>query len=101
MAAHDDSDRLAREAAVLAGVTAREGMTVGGLEFNTRPIDRLDTRLRQAEALLMATYGEPGAGFRMLSDELQERFLWAVADLVTAARGDLACVEAARRSGAA
>ena len=38
---------------------------------------RLAARQAQLEALLLMTYGETGEGFRTMSDDLQEAYMWA------------------------
>lgn len=43
--------------------------------------DQLDARQTQLAALLTMTHGEQGAAFRMLSDPLQDAFMWACATL--------------------
>lgn len=39
--------------------------------------DQLSARQHQLDALLSMTYGEQGTAFRMLSDDVQENFMWA------------------------
>ncbi len=97
MAAHDDTDRLTREARAIEAECAHLGATVGALEFHDHPRDRLAVRLAQADALLAGTLGEPGEGWRRLAPAVQESHLWAAWDLIRAARGDLACLDAERR----
>ncbi|MFN7551005.1 MAG: hypothetical protein ACK59M_10960 [Pseudomonadota bacterium] len=100
MATDDDTDRLAREARAIEAECAHLGANVGALEFHDHPRDRLGARLAQAEAeaLLCATVGEPGEGWRRLADGVQENYLWCVWDMVRAARGDLAALDAERRA---
>lgn len=38
---------------------------------------RLAARQAQLEALLLMTYGETGDGFRTMSDDMQEAYMWA------------------------
>lgn len=46
----------------------------------------LETTLAKAQALVAMSYGEAGAVFRNMSDELQDNFLMGLADLVDQAR---------------
>jgi hypothetical protein len=101
MATQDHTDRLAREAHAIEAECEHVGHRVGALEFCDAPADRLAQRLAQAHALICATYGQPGEGWGMLSDEVRDSYMWAVGDLISAARGDLACMDAERADRAA
>lgn len=52
-------------------------------------IDGLSERLAKAQALAARTYGEDGESFRDCSDDTQDCYLWALADLIDEARGFL------------
>ena len=39
--------------------------------------DQLSARILQLEAMLNVTTGEQGETFRMLSDEIQDNYMWA------------------------
>lgn len=45
--------------------------------------DVVETKARQLRSLLFMTYGEQatGAGFRGMSDQLQDAYMWACADI--------------------
>lgn len=57
---------------------------------------RAQTLAAQLDALLEATTGEAGEGFRVLSDLLQGNFLWACSDMMKELLGHLNEIEAAR-----
>lgn len=60
-------------------------------------MDELETNLRQLKAMIECTYAEQGTTFRNLNDEMQDTFLWTVADKIQAAQ--VSCIlahEAAR-----
>lgn len=44
-------------------------------------VDRITGALAKARAMLAMTYGS-GAGFRELSEDMQDDYLWSVAELV-------------------
>jgi hypothetical protein len=46
-------------------------------------VNDLDSKARQLRALLVNTFASSGEGFRAMSDELQENYMWACADLAT------------------
>ncbi len=48
-------------------------------------IDNTQCALLKAQALIAMTFGESGEAFRNMSDDYQDRFLWAISDLVTEA----------------
>jgi hypothetical protein len=96
MATQDHTDRLAREAAAIHAACEGPGGNVGALEFHDEPRDRLSSRLAQAEAMILATFGEPGEGWRQLAPHVQDAFMWGVWDLIRAARGDVACMDSQR-----
>lgn len=48
-------------------------------------IDGAQCALLKAQALIAMTFGESGEEFRNMNDDYQERFLWAISDLVTEA----------------
>lgn len=48
---------------------------------NLDRLNRAQTLSTQLEALLSATTGEAGEGFRVLSDVLQGNFMWACTDM--------------------
>lgn len=48
-------------------------------------IDESQCSLLKAQALIAMTFGESGEAFRNMSDDYQDRFLWAISDLVTEA----------------
>ncbi len=48
-------------------------------------IDNTQCALLKAQALIAMTFGESGAAFRNMNDDYQDRFLWAISDLVTEA----------------
>lgn len=48
---------------------------------NRGRIDRAQALATQLDALLQATTGEAGEGFRTLSDLLQSNFMWACSDM--------------------
>lgn len=89
----DDTERLSRDARAVHEESERIGSNVGALEFHDGPRDRLGARLAQADALLAAAYGVCGEGWRQLAPHMQDSYLWAVSDLIRAARGDLACMD--------
>ena len=53
---------------------------------NDDPIDTLDRKLAQAEALAVSLVGESGDTFRNLNDVLQDNVLWLLSDLLTEIR---------------
>jgi hypothetical protein len=95
--ATQDSTRLAREAAAIHAASESAGHNVGALEFHDDPRDRLAARLTQVEAMLCATFGVAGDGWRALAPGVQDSYLWAAWDLVRACLGDLACLDAEHR----
>ena len=48
-------------------------------------IDNTQCALLKAQALIAMTFGESGEAFRNMNDDYQDRFLWAISDLVTEA----------------
>lgn len=48
-------------------------------------IDSTQAALLKAQALIAMTFGESGEAFRTMNDDYQERFLWAISDLVNEA----------------
>jgi hypothetical protein len=48
---------------------------------NPALLSRAQTLSIQLEALLYTTTGESGEKFRMVSDELQDNFMWACSDM--------------------
>lgn len=53
-------------------------------------IDSTQQALLKAQALIAMTFGEPGEAFRTMDDDYQDRFLWAISDLVTEAKNRVA-----------
>lgn len=53
-------------------------------------IDNTQCALLKAQALIAMTFGEPGEAFRTMDDDYQDRFLWAISDLVTEAKNRVA-----------
>ena len=49
-------------------------------------LNRAQALAEQLHALLVATYGLGGEGFRSLGHDLQDSYLWACADLADALR---------------
>ena len=49
-------------------------------------MEEMGISLTQANALLVMVTGEAGAVFRRMSDDTQENYLWAVADLTRKAK---------------
>lgn len=62
------------------GIEEKNSSLVVSYEFETAA-DMLTRRTSQLTALLSATYGEAGDGFRTLSNSLQEDFMWLAHDL--------------------
>lgn len=48
-------------------------------------IDGAQAALLKAQALIAMTFGESGESFRTMNDDYQDRFLWAISDLITEA----------------
>ena len=69
-------------------LSRRERRVVGPLDFHCEPGERLLSRLDQADALLCAVTGEGLGGYLRLNQVMQEAYLQAVCDLVSAARVD-------------
>jgi hypothetical protein len=44
-------------------------------------VDDLDSNARKLHALLINTFASSGEGFRAMSGELQDNYMWACADL--------------------
>lgn len=42
--------------------------------------------LLKAQALIAMTFGEPSESFRFMNIDYQDRFLWAISDLITEAK---------------
>jgi len=49
---------------------------------NSGARDALYESLKKAQAMAKVTYGESGDGFRTMSTDLQDRFMWALSDLL-------------------
>lgn len=49
-------------------------------------LETLEASLSKVQALVTMSYGEAGPVFRNMSDELQDNYLWGVAELVDQAR---------------
>lgn len=49
--------------------------------FNEGDFDLLTELSLKLHALLIVTYGESGEGFRGLSDEIQDAYLWTCSDM--------------------
>ena len=60
------------------------------------PLNRAQALASQLSALLEATTGEAGEGFRVLSDHVQNDFMWACADIATQLKKALEEVDGAR-----
>jgi hypothetical protein len=94
MTTNDHTARLAREARAIHAACEGPAGNIGALEFHDEPRDRLSSRLAQAEAMILATFGAPGEGWRQLAPHVQDAYLWGAWDLIRAARGDLAILDA-------
>lgn len=53
-------------------------------------IDRVNEALSKAQAMVYMTHGSAGESFRSMSDETQDRFLWALCDHIESAALQLA-----------
>ena len=53
-------------------------------------LDKASEALAHAYALVNMTYGDAGESFRGMNDEMQDSFLWALADRIRAARAAVA-----------
>ena len=45
-------------------------------------IDKLQSELSQLKAMIALTKGEPGETFRIMSDDIQDCYLWAVSEKI-------------------
>lgn len=45
-------------------------------------MDRLNVLLLKAQALVQNAHGQSGETFRLLTDEFQDNYLWAVSDML-------------------
>lgn len=56
------------------------------IRLNAEYLDTVLEALAHADAMVNMTYGNSGEAFRCMSDELQDEFLWALANRIDAAR---------------
>lgn len=85
------SDSLAGFARVLEVVEKRHtstGYLAGPAEAIDDPADRLLGRLEQAEALLSVITGHGFGSFSTYNPAIQQSYIWAIEQLVSAARVD-------------
>ena len=61
-------------------------------------IDKLQSELSQVRAMIALTNGEPGETFRIMSDDIQDKFLWAVSEKIDIAIEAAAAVHNAHRA---
>ncbi len=75
-------------------MNARNNAAIEAVQAKLCPIDAIDAidaidsaqaALLKAQALIAMTFGESGKAFRTMNDDYQERFLWAINDLVNEA----------------
>lgn len=72
-------------------MNARNNAAIEAVQAKLCPIDAIDAidsaqaALLKAQALIAMTFGESGEAFRTMNDDYQERFLWAINDLVNEA----------------
>lgn len=67
--------------ATLKNTATPEATAKTGIDFVGDGIETLHTKLTHLRALLMVTYGGGGESFRTYSDNIQDEYLWACADL--------------------
>ena len=59
-------------------------------------IDNTQCALLKAQALIAMTFGEQGEAFRNLNDDYQDRFLWAISDLIDDAKSKVSEIQGAK-----
>ena len=94
------TDALAGMAECASELSRDATYSVGPIDTHMAACDRLSRRLAQADALLYFTHGNGREAFECMNTAMQENFLSAVADLVSAAQVDAGLVtENARYRG--
>ena len=87
------SEKLMSEAAICADtLSARASHRVGPAESHMDACDRLAARLEAAFALVCTATAGDGKTFLSMNDSMQLNYLWAIEELLSAARVDAAIV---------
>lgn len=76
-------------------MNARHNAAIEAVQAKLCLIDAIDSTqaaLLKAQALIAMTFGEPGEAFRMMGDDYQDRFLWAISDLVNEAASGVTAI---------
>lgn len=61
-------------------------------------IDKLQSELSQLKAMIALTKGEPGETFRLMSNDIQDCYLWAVSEKIDSAIETTGALHSAHRA---